>query len=39
VAPDQAFAEPRGGSVTYLVIGMALLAAVAACAMIAATAS
>jgi hypothetical protein len=37
--PDQAFAEPRGGSVTYLVISMALLAAVAACAVIAATAS
>jgi hypothetical protein len=35
----EAFAEPRGGSVTYLVISMALLAAVAARAVIAATAS
>jgi uncharacterized protein DUF3592 len=37
--PHRAFAESRGGSVTYLVISMALLAAAAGCAVIAATAS
>jgi hypothetical protein len=37
--PHRAFAEPRGGSVTYLKVSVALLVAVAACAVVAATAS
>jgi hypothetical protein len=37
--PHRAFAEPRGGHVAYLVISLGLVAAVAACSAIAATAS
>lgn len=37
--PHRAFAEPRGGHVGYLAISLGLLAAVAACSAIAATAS